>query len=166
VLALPALNASQIATAQACGWNASSGAPCATLSAVAVPPSAFALVLVSGAGQAIGSGGSFAPVVVQVQDAAGHPVAGAAVTVHQSLDAWQPACPVHGACPVPEPLGAASSATLVSDINGLVSLTPLQTHTLPDRRNAGIPFPLAYPGSMSPPGYRFWGVDRCFAGKM
>ncbi len=111
---------------QVCAWTGPvSTTLCAVFTAVAVDPSAFKLLLFSGGGQAIPLTGSFNPVVVQVVDAAGHPVAGAAVTVHQSVDQIQMQCPDHGACPIPQGLGS-SSTTLLSDASGLIKAVPLQ----------------------------------------
>jgi hypothetical protein len=64
-------------------------------------------------------------VVLLVTDVAGDPVAGAAVAIHQTADAAGMPCPARGACPVAPVLGS-SDAAGVSDVNGLVSVTPLQ----------------------------------------
>ena len=98
---------------------------CANLSAIGVAPSAFQLTVMSGAGQTVGSGGTFAPVGLMVTDGAGHPVAGAPVAIHQTVDATEAACPARGRCPV-APVLAGSDVAAVSDVNGLVSVTPLQ----------------------------------------
>jgi hypothetical protein len=90
-----------------------------------VDPSAWRPVVVSGAGQTVGLGGTFAPVVAMVTDGAGHPVAGAPVTIHQTEDALEMPCPARGRCSVAPVLGAADSVA-VSDVNGLVNLTPMQ----------------------------------------
>ncbi|GAC1420397.1 MAG: hypothetical protein NVSMB62_14280 [Acidobacteriaceae bacterium] len=120
------LTATGQTTGQACGWTGPLGAgPCTTLTALAVDPSILKLVLLTGGGQRIAAAGTFAPVVVQVVDPAGHPVAGASVTLHQSLDQLQMPCPDHGACPIPQNLGG-STGTLVSDANGLINAIPAQ----------------------------------------
>ncbi len=87
-------------------------------------PSQWRLTVVSGAGQSVAIGGSLAPVVFQVTDAAGHPVQGAAVTVHQDVQAWEGACPVQGRCAA-APVLQSSTATGVSDANGGVTVTPV-----------------------------------------
>lgn len=112
------------ATGQACAWTT----VCTTFAAVGVDPSAWRLAVVSGAGQSIVASGTFLPVVLVVTDGQGDPVSGAAVTVHQTVNAAEMACPARGPCPV-APVLAASDAGAVSDVNGLVSVTPMQ---LPD----------------------------------
>jgi hypothetical protein len=92
---------------------------------VVVDPSAWRLVVVSGAGQAVTAGGTFAPVVVRVTDSGGDPVAGAAVSIYQTVDAEEMACPTRGRCPI-APVLAASTASAISDANGLVSVAPMQ----------------------------------------
>jgi hypothetical protein len=109
------------AGAEACSWTA----VCASFAAITVDPSAWRLVVVSGAGQVVGSSATFAPVVVMVTDAGGNPVAGAAVTIHQTVDAAEMPCPARGPCPI-APMLAASTAAAVSDSNGLVNVTPMQ----------------------------------------
>ena len=117
------------AAGQACawGWSGASLGPvvCAALSVVAVDPVNWRVAMVSGAGQTIALTGTFAPVVVMVTDVAGHPVAGALVAIHQTVDAAEMACPVHGSCPVAPVLGGSDVAG-VSDVNGLVGVTAMQ----------------------------------------
>jgi hypothetical protein len=81
--------------------------------------------VVSGANQAVASSATFAPVVVMVTDASGNPVAGAAVTIHQTVAAAEMPCPSRGPCPI-APVLAASQSAGVADVNGLVSVTPMQ----------------------------------------
>ena len=109
------------ATAMACAWIAI----CADFTAIGVDASQWQLVVVSGEGQAIDATGTLAPVVLRVVDSASHPVVGAQVEVHQTLDAWQVPCPDHGRCPVPAVYGA-SVATEISDGDGLITITPMQ----------------------------------------
>ncbi len=111
------------ATGQACVSQPL--ALCANLSAVGVDPAAWRLTVVSGAGQTVAPGAVFAPVSMRVTDAAGHPVASATVTIHQTVDATALACPAHGRCPVAPVLGE-SNASAVSDVDGMVSVTPMQ----------------------------------------
>jgi hypothetical protein len=114
------------ASGQACAWGGVQGpAMCAGFSAVGVDPANWRLTVVSGAGQAVALAGMFAPVVLMVTDVAGHPVAGAAVAIHQTVDMVQMACPARGACTAAPVLGAADGMG-VSDVNGLVSVTPMQ----------------------------------------
>ena len=90
-----------------------------------VDPSQFRLVLISGAGQTVAAGTIFEPVVLMVTDTTGDPVAGAAVSIYQSVDAAEMACPTRGPCPIP-PVLATSTGAAVSDANGLVTLIPMQ----------------------------------------
>jgi hypothetical protein len=104
---------------------------------VAIDPSAWRLVVVSGAGQAVASGGTFAPVVVRVTDAGGNPVAGVVVSIYQTVDAAEMACPARGRCPI-APVLAASTATGVSDANGLVSVVPMQVAGMGEVTNLAV----------------------------
>jgi hypothetical protein len=114
------------ASGQACAWGGLAGPMvCTGFSAIGVDRSAWRLTVVSGAGQSVALAGTFAPVVVRVTDGLGHPVAGAPVAIHQTVDAAEMACPARGVCPVAPVLGGLPSAA-VSDVNGLVSLTPMQ----------------------------------------
>jgi hypothetical protein len=81
--------------------------------------------VVSGAGQAVAASGMLAPVVLLVTDTASHPVAGAAVQIYQTVSAWELACPDRGRCPI-APVNASSTASAVSDANGLVTVAPQQ----------------------------------------
>ena len=126
------------ALGQACAWTASPATTmCANYAAVGVAPADWRLTMVSGAGQAVGLGGTFAPVMLLVTDVAGDPVAGAAVTIHQTADAAGMPCPARGACPVAPVLGSSDTAA-VSDVNGLVSVTPMQTAGLDEVINVAI----------------------------
>lgn len=108
-------------TAGACAWSSI----CTDFTAIGVDPSQWQLVVVSGEGQSIAATGTLAPVVLRVTDAAGHPVAGALVEIHQTLDAWQPPCPDHGRCPVPAIYGT-SATTAISNADGLITVAPMQ----------------------------------------
>jgi hypothetical protein len=123
------------AAGQACVAQAL--AVCANFSAMGVAPAAWRLTVMSGAGQTIGLAGTFAPVALMVTDGAGHPVAGAAVAIHQSVDAAEMACPGRGVCPVAPVLGSSTSAA-VSDVNGLVSLTPMQMAGVGEVTNVAV----------------------------
>lgn len=109
------------ATGQACAW----ATICAEFTAMAVDPSAWQLVVISGAGQTVAAGTSFAPVVLMVTDGMGDPVAGAGVWIYQTVDAAEMICPARGGCPV-APVLASSQGSAISDANGLVSVTPMQ----------------------------------------
>jgi hypothetical protein len=109
------------ATAAACAWTAF----CTNFTAIAVDASQWQLTIVSGEGQSIPASGTLAPVVLRVTDAASHPVAGVPVEIYQTLDAWQPPCPVRGRCPIPLVYGT-SSTTAISTADGLITITPMQ----------------------------------------
>ncbi len=118
------------ATAAACAWSAI----CADFTAIGVDTSQWQLVIVSGEGQSIPASGTLAPVVLRVTDATSHPVAGALVEVHQTLDAWQPSCPDHGRCPVPAVYGT-SDTTAISNADGCITVAPMQLPGVPSVTN-------------------------------
>jgi hypothetical protein len=99
-----------------------------------VDPADLRIVAVSGAGQIVGANGNFTPVVLRVTDTASNPVAGAAVEVYQTVDAWQPSCPDRGRCPI-APILASSQYSLIADANGLVTITPQQLPGVPETTN-------------------------------
>ncbi|MGA1983037.1 MAG: IPT/TIG domain-containing protein [Acidobacteriaceae bacterium] len=121
------------AAGQACAWTN----VCATFAAVGVDASAWRLAVVSGAGQSVASLGTFAPVVLMVTDASGDPVAGAAVSIYQTANAAEMACPARGPCPIAPMLGAANTAA-VSDANGLVSIVPMQIAGVAEVTNLAV----------------------------
>jgi hypothetical protein len=92
---------------------------------------------VSGAGQTIASGGTFAPVVMEVTDLAGDPVAGAPVVIHQTATAAGMPCPALGPCPI-APVYAGTQTTAVSDADGLFSVTPLQVAGVAQETNIAV----------------------------
>ena len=109
------------ATASACAWTT----VCATLAAQGVDPGDWRIEIVSGAGQSVGAADNLAPVTFRVIDTAAHPIAGAVVQIHQSIDGWQMPCPDRGRCPVPPDDGSQVSS-VISDANGIVSISPMQ----------------------------------------
>jgi len=121
------------ATGQACAWTT----VCASFTALAIDPSAWRLVVVSGAGQSVATSSAFAPVVVQVTDASGNAVAGARVAIYQTVDAAGMPCPTHGPCPI-APVLAASTATAISDADGLVSVTPMRIEGTAEVTNIAV----------------------------
>jgi hypothetical protein len=104
-----------------CAWTN----VCAAFTVQGVDASDLRVAVESGAGQTIPAGGSFSPVVLMVTDTASHPVAGAVVEIYQTVDAWQPACPGRGRCPIP-PVLVSSQSSAVSDANGLLTVMPEQ----------------------------------------
>jgi IPT/TIG domain len=114
----------------ACAWTTL----CATFTTQGVDPADLRLVAVSGVDQIVPAINTLAPVVLRVTDAASNPVAGAVVEVYQTVDAWQPACPDRGRCPIP-PVLASSQYSVVSDANGLLTITPQQLPGLAETTN-------------------------------
>jgi hypothetical protein len=108
------------ASVTACGW----AAVCAEFTVQSVAPDQWGLEVVSGSGQAVAAGATLAPVVLRVVDPGGHPVAGAPVDVHQVLEPRAASCPDTGRCPI-APVYSKASVTLVSSIDGTVTITPL-----------------------------------------
>jgi hypothetical protein len=104
-----------------CAW----ASVCATFTTQGVDPAELRLVAVSGGGQIVSASGALNAVVLLVTDAASHPVAGAVVQVYQTVDAWQLSCPDRGRCPIPPVLGS-TRYSLISDANGLLTITPQQ----------------------------------------
>jgi hypothetical protein len=121
------------ATGEACAWSTF----CASFAAVGVDPLLWRLAVVGGAGQSVGLAGTFAPLALMVTDGSGHPVAGAPVAIYQTVDAYEMACPAHGACPIAPVLGS-SSAVAVSDVNGLVTVTPMQVAGAAEATNVAV----------------------------
>jgi len=115
------LTAGVQATGTACAWTLI----CTNFTATGVDASRWQLVVVSGEGQTIPASGTLAPVVLRVVDAASHPVAGANVEVHQSLDGWEAPCLDHGRCPIP-PIYGTSTTTVVSTADGLITIIPME----------------------------------------
>lgn len=109
------------ATASACAWTT----VCTTFAAQGVDPRGWRLEIVSGAGQSVSAADTLAPVKVRVVDTVEHPVAGAAVEIHQSIDMWETPCPDRGRCPIP-PIEGAEISSAISDVNGIVSITPME----------------------------------------
>jgi hypothetical protein len=115
------LGAGAQAVASGCAWTTI----CASFMAYGVAVEDLRLVVVSGANQIVGAGSTLVPVVLQVTDTASHPVAGAAVQIYQTVNAWEAACPATGRCPI-APVNASSAASNTSDVNGMITVTPQQ----------------------------------------
>jgi hypothetical protein len=114
----------------ACAWTS----VCASWTVYAVDASQWNVVIASGAGQSVAGSTAFAPVTLEVTDGAGHPLQGAAVTVYQTVDAWEGACPSQGRCAA-SPVLASSQSSAVSDMNGLLTVTLLQVPGQPQTVN-------------------------------
>jgi len=115
------LNSGDVIPVNAC---LASGSACAQFNVVAVHTQTAQLVAESGTSQSVAAAQSFAPVVIDITDAIGHPMAGAAVMFYETLDAWTTNCPAHGACP-PPPMLEQQSVQAVSAADGTVTLAPL-----------------------------------------
>ena len=111
----------------ACAWVG----VCAALTVRGVGLDALRIEVVSGGAQTVGSGDTLQQLQLRVTDGAGHPVAGAGVTVHQSVSEWQQACPDQGRCPLAAVYETAVS-TLTSDVDGILSFLPLQIAGTPE----------------------------------
>lgn len=107
---------------------------CASFTMQGVDPADLRVAVVSGSGQVVSAGGTFVPVVLRVTDANSNPVAGATVEIYQTVDAWQPACPDRGRCPIP-PILASSQYSVISDANGFLTITPEQLPGLAETTN-------------------------------
>ena len=114
------LNGGATVAATACAWTT----VCATFVATAVGPEQLGISVASGGQQGVSGGVALAPVVVQVTDAAGHAVAGAAVTIGQTASALTFDCSGQGRCPAQPVLGSKVTVA-TTDANGLVSVAPL-----------------------------------------
>jgi IPT/TIG domain len=121
------------AVLSACAWTT----VCATFTTQGVDPADLRVIVVGGAGQSVAANDTFTPVVLQITDTASHPVAGAVVQVHQTVDAWQLPCPDRGRCPIP-PVLASSQYSVTSDVNGLVTIVPQQLPGLAETTNLAV----------------------------
>jgi hypothetical protein len=110
------------ATATACAWNSI----CNTFTVNSISDAALQLSVSSGAQQSIRAAAPFSSVVLQIADTDGHPVSGAAVTIRQTLEPWSMPCPSQGRCPI-TPTSNASTATLISGLDGTITVTPLES---------------------------------------
>lgn len=108
------------ASASACAWTSI----CANFAIDSVSDAQLRLVSVSGSNQSIPATATYSPVVLRITDPDGHPVAGASVTVHQTLQPGLPACPPQGRCPI-APIYQSASNTLISGLDGTIAISPI-----------------------------------------
>jgi hypothetical protein len=120
VTAGPLAGGAQV-SGSACAW----GLICGSFAAQGVDPSEFAVTIVGGSGQSVAATVALLPMAFAVTDGAGNPVAGATVTVHQTLNQWTAACSGEGRCPI-APVYQTAVTSAVTDGNGLVTVAPLQ----------------------------------------
>lgn len=116
------LEGGEVAHATACVWIS----VCTTFSVIGVSPAEWRLQFVSGSGQSISPTDHFAQVVLRVVDSDSHPIGGATVQVNQTLEPWGAPCPNQGRCPI-APVYQESSSIVVSDANGMISITPIES---------------------------------------
>ena len=88
------------------------------------PAADLQLSIVSGASQSVSGGAPLSPVVVLVQDSAGHPVADVPLSIYQTVTTLDAVCPTRGRCPAAQILvSQATVATTAPD--GTVRFVPL-----------------------------------------
>jgi hypothetical protein len=104
----------------ACAW----GSICAGVNVSAVGADRWRLESVSGASQTVSSAAAFGAVLIRVIDDQGHPIAGAPVTFHQTLEPYSVPCETIGRCPI-VPVYLTSSATVIAALDGTVTVAPL-----------------------------------------
>ncbi len=114
------LSEGQTASATAC-LNGTS--QCVTYKAFGARPEYAWLQAVSGTSQSLPASTAPGMISLRVLDMNGNSLAGATVTLYQSLYAWAPPCPAHGRCPQPQLLGT-QAAIATSALDGTVSFTP------------------------------------------
>lgn len=128
--AAPTVTATQIpsgaGTVTGCLW----GTVCSSWTVTAVDPSQWRIAVSTGAGQSVSVGTALASIGLGVTDTAGHTLQGASVSVYQTVDAWEGACPSQGRCAA-SPVLASNQSSVVSDSNGNVSITPMELPGLP-----------------------------------
>jgi len=130
------LAVSASATVTAClAGGVPGGSGCAVFAIASVDPGTATLVALSGASQTVAVGDPVAPVVLQVLDAAGQPLAGAQVEFYETLRQWTPPCPAQGSCPG-APVLATQTVEAVSAADGSVTLAPLTDSAVPTRLSA------------------------------
>ena len=113
------------ATVTGCLW----GTVCASWTVTAVDSTQWRVAVTSGASQNVSAGTTLAPVTLGVTDSAGHALQGAAVSLYQTADGWEGACPVPRCASSPVLESAQSSG--ISDGGGSVTVTPLEVPGLP-----------------------------------
>ncbi|HTX42416.1 MAG TPA: IPT/TIG domain-containing protein [Acidobacteriaceae bacterium] len=105
---------------------------CANFTVTPVDPETAALVAWTGTEQYIPASQTFTPVVLHVTDAFGDPLAGAGVTIAETLYGWTEPCPNQGSC-APAPILAQQTVQAASALDGSVTFTPLSANGLAAR---------------------------------
>jgi hypothetical protein len=114
------LTEGQQSSVQAC-LNGTS--QCVGFSAIGANPESATVEALSGASQSMPLTATPSQIMLLVKDVNGNPMAGATVTLYQSIYAWTPPCAPHGIC-VQGQLLATESSTGTSAIDGSVSFAP------------------------------------------
>jgi hypothetical protein len=127
LLTVGPLQEGQPATADAC-LNGTT--QCVTFKAFGARPEYAALQAVAGTLQNISVSANPGVIAMRVLDMDGNPMAGATVTLYQSLYAWAPPCPAHGRCVQPQFLGS-QTAIATSGLDGTVNFTPASLPGVP-----------------------------------
>ncbi|MGC2620591.1 MAG: hypothetical protein WA414_16210, partial [Acidobacteriaceae bacterium] len=117
------------ATASACLAGTAS---CVNFYVIPVQPSTEGLIGSSGTAQYVTAGQAFAPMVLHVTDAFGHPVAGATVTLEEAFYGWTQPCGAPGGCGQ-APLIAQQRVLAVSGLDGSVTQKPISEGGLAGR---------------------------------
>ncbi len=120
---------SNAATLQACLVSTTT---CVTFNVVPVHLETAEIHPISGTAQNVPAAQTLSPVVLEATDAIGRPMAGATVTLYETMFAWTPACAESEACPSPPVLGQ-QTVTAVSASDGTVTLTPMANQGVPVR---------------------------------
>jgi hypothetical protein len=114
------LSEGQTAVIQAC-LNGTS--QCVNFTAYGARPEYGTVNAVSGTAQSLALSATPSQIVLRVLDMDGNPMAGQAVSLYQSLYAWQPPCPEHGVCAQAQLL-ALQTAAGTTAVDGSVSFNP------------------------------------------
>ncbi len=127
------LTAGTSATASAC----LAPTVCVQFQATGSSAGSWLVQVTSGGAQAVTSGAALAPVVITIVDGSGHTIAGAPVTLAQTVTERTVACPTLGRCPA-APVLASGTTQATSDINGQVSVTPMTVNGVPTSTNIAV----------------------------
>lgn len=127
LLTVGPLQEGQQATANAC-LNGTT--QCVTFKAFGARPEFALLQPVAGISQNISSSATPGVIILRALDMNGNPMAGATVTLYQSVYAWAPPCPAHGRCAQAQFLGS-QTAIATSGLDGTVSFTPASLPGVP-----------------------------------
>ncbi|MGB7191425.1 MAG: IPT/TIG domain-containing protein [Acidobacteriaceae bacterium] len=101
-----------------------SGSGCARFNVVSISPLIARLQPIAGIAQILPENQPFAPVILEVTDPAGNPLAGANVIFYETLDAWTQPCSSGVQCP-PAPLLQQETVQAASGSDGTVVLDPV-----------------------------------------